>query len=1061
MSIFTNVTRRPVTIFILFSVLLIFSFVIATDIPLNMEPDVEANFAVISTHYPGANAELIEDTITKPIERLINAVENIEEISSTTSEGTSTIYVSFAYKSGMADNIDNLRNALDMATSLLPEDAEKPMILKIAEGGYPMMMLNVGANRNHNELREYIDDVLVPYFDQINGVAYYTISGGVKKSVYIDISLNRLNAHNLTLGEVKKAILANGYGQTLGAIETKYKNVGVILDGEYKNITAIKNIIVSEKKINNNQSAYVRLRDIAEVSFSYGPEKRQVYLNGKPSVSIQLFKRNDSNIVEVSKNIMKMLKHLEGISPEDIDFSVTTDLSDFIGAILDTVSGATLSGAIIALFVLIIFLRNFASVVIVACSIPISIILTIMFMNLYGLTLNFMTLAGLAMGIGIIVDNSIVVLENIYIKRKNGISLLPAAEYGTAEMALPVLASTATTVLVFLPMIIFEKTLENIGAYFINLGFAVVVSVIISYFTAILLVPVLASKFIPLKINKKKGIVGKFTEASDRAFLAIEHGYAAIVKYIIIRRKRFILLIIAVAAAPILFFPRLGFEFLPGFAADAVQLKMQFPNGTLNEEIFRETMRFEQEVRPLFPPVKDTSIEIIGSGAVTSLFESTKNYSSELMIFFKDYMNPEDYALLLDAIIEKTEDYIYPITVSAFMGGPGFGGGYTLKIKSSDRNKLKQASETFTNILSELENFQNVTSNLPSSNLAVSIAVDRERTNAYGLTVRDVSDELSLAVSENSAGKYIQGSREYDIVMKLRDEDRKRIDLIDQLYIKTPAARLALTNLTENNVASTEPYILREDAINTIKISFRLAQGYTIDKAIADARAALANNPLTLDEDLTYFFAGEFEERNKNRNTMLIIFLFAILFVFGIMASMFESFSDPFIIIFTIPLTFSGVVLIYFLTNSTITSFSLAGLVILVGISVNHGIVLVDYINVLRKRGRNLVDAIVEGTSSRLQPILMTTLTTMGGMAPLAFTTRAGGEMIKPLALSLFGGLGTSALLSLFFVPLIYGSFHSLKQKFSQKRKARLSQRELEHEQEILDSIIMKQGDPQ
>ena len=398
MSLFSTITRRPVAIFVLFAVLLVFSLYIGTQIPLSFQPQIGSSEVSVITEYPGANAELIEDTITKPLERLFNSIDNVEKIVSETVENSSFISIQFKYKSGMDKNMDNIRIALDSAADSLPDGAGKPQMRRWSGSNDPVIFLNVSANRNHNELREYIDDVITPYFDQINGVAHYRISGGVKKSVNIDISLNRLNAYNLTLGEVKKTIQANGFGQTLGSIETKYKNVGVVLDGDYKNIEAIRNIIVHERKINNTQSAYIRLRDIAEVSFTYGEEVRQVFQNGKPTVRITLFKQNDANLVEVADNIKNELKRLESISPADIDYNIEYDLSKLAGGMFDTLTETALSGAILALFVLIIFLRNFSSVVIVACSIPISIILTLLFLFLKGYSLNYMTLAGLAHG---------------------------------------------------------------------------------------------------------------------------------------------------------------------------------------------------------------------------------------------------------------------------------------------------------------------------------------------------------------------------------------------------------------------------------------------------------------------------------------------------------------------------------------------------------------------------------------------------------------------------------------------------------------------------------------
>ena len=327
MSLFTTVTRRPVAILIIFVVIVVFSLYTGTQIPLSLQPEIGTSEVMVNTEYPGANAELIEDAITKPLELAFNALDNVEKITSITEEGSSTIFILFKYKSGMDKNMDNVRIALDSMVDALPDGAGKPKISRWTGNLTPVVFLNVSGNRNHNELREYIDDVIAPYFSQINGVSNYDVSGGVKKSVNIDISLNRLNAYNLTLGEVKKTIEANGFGQTLGAIETKYKNVGVVLDGEYKSIEAIRNIIVSERKINDTQSAWIRLRDISDVSFTYGDETLQVFQDGKPTVRIAFYKQADANLVQVAKNIRLKLEFLKSISPADIEYNIEYDFS--------------------------------------------------------------------------------------------------------------------------------------------------------------------------------------------------------------------------------------------------------------------------------------------------------------------------------------------------------------------------------------------------------------------------------------------------------------------------------------------------------------------------------------------------------------------------------------------------------------------------------------------------------------------------------------------------------------------------------------------------------------
>ena len=1044
----SSLIKRPITVFIITVLVFGFGVFLSTRLKVELIPDVQFPRVFVVTSYANANASEVESAITEPLENTLKGLENLKEITSFSVEGASNIDIEFEYGTSLEKNVNNVRAKLDQVSGQLPTDV-KPILFQFSSGDIPVVTLGIRANRSNNEIREVVEDVLVPVFEQVDGVAYTEISGGLVSNVFVNISLYKLKEFGLAITDVQRAIANNGKRVSVGSIETTNRNIGLLLNTKYEDVNVLKSIVVSQTIDADGEPSYIQLQDIAEVYKGFEDDTAYAFIDDEPMVIVTFFKQSGASIVEVSDNVVNSIEEFARIAPPDFSFQRIEDNSKTIRLNLQNIATAVLFGGTLAILILIIFLRNMASVLVVSLSIPISVIIALMVMYFLNLSLNIMTLAGLALGIGMLVDNSIVVLENIYIKRMNGVKLLSAAQFGATEMVRPIFASTLTTVMVFSPMLIFRKDLGVTGAFFGNLAATIVVSLIASFIVAAFLVPIMASHYIPINPVHHKGIFKKFDNLFEAIFGWITKTYKAILGYTIPRRKRFLVLILFVALLPLALVPTLGFEFFPKFKQDGISVKFEFPAGASADDMLVVMNKVKKDLSPIIPNLKfsilsvnsgnsagqsfgDSVLASAGSGRIVYMFEKAKTF--EEIDEIRDIVTP----LLREYVGVDYSVRAYGNRSGGGRRGGGIGGASTVSIdvKSNDYVALSDTVQLFKDVLRQSPAFVDVSDSQAAENIEYTISVDTTKANLQGISANDIANSMSSALKGNTSVKFTDGAEERDILIRLSDSDRKNIDVINQIDVRnTQGVLIPISNFVSIAPSQGLDYIERKNGQRNITISAVLDQGYKLNDGVAIAQDLLSRIPK--DENVLYFFSGDFEETRKNINLMLSIAIIAVALVFGIMASQFESLVSPFIIIFTIPLTFFGVFLLYFFLGVTLSSFSMIGIVILIGLAVNHGIVMVDYINLLRKRGKSLKEAVIEGASSRLLPIMMTTFTTVLGLSPTAFIAFEGSEFIRPIAITVVGGLSTSAFLSVFFVPLLYYVvIHSVLRR-EEKRKIR------------------------
>ncbi len=1045
MSVVKSVVGRPTSLVVLFALLVGLGFYASTRLAIDLYPEITAPVLLIFTNYPGSGPEEIEKTITRPMEGALSNVSNIDKITSVSSEGTSQIVMEFVWGTNMNEAPNEVRDKLEYVRTLLPPEAETPQIFKFDPAMIPILFLTITGNRSPEELQQIGEDIVQPRIEQVEGVALASVAGGRTRAVMIEIPQNRLEAYDLTLSQVARMLSAQNVQVSAGTVGEGSRNFLVRTAGEYTSIEQIRNTVVAYKGTApapgrlGADGSVVLLRDVANVYDGYKKQESSVIINGKPGVYVVVQKQSGTNSVRTADNVIKRLKRVNEEVPAGVEVSVLQDTTTIIRNSLAEVSSNAISGAVLAVLILFIFLRSLRSTVIIGLSIPISIIVTLMLMYFFHLTLNIMTLAGLALGVGMLVDNSIVILENIYRYREKGAKLTTAAILGSREMMLAISASTFTTICVFAPLGLFRGELGFVGELFGSLAFTVVISLTCSLAVAIFLVPVLASHYLPIRSRKEEplgGFIGKVDDAMERMYRGLEDAYKRGLGFVLRHRLLTILVVLAAFVGTLFLIPLAGFEFLPRAEQDSVVLNVELPVGT-RLDITRATLdQIENVIRK---EIKGYEKILTNAGERTffGFLGAALTHKGSITITLPPYDKRIDTSRTVEAKLRRHFND-FPSVKFSFQEHGGMGGAKPVDIlvKTDDLAKGRDIANRIVELLKDgvpgvVEPTTDFSEGLPQ----VEIVIDRAKAMALGLNVASIGQEVRANIDGTVATRFRQAGNEYDVVAILAPEDRNEIPDLDRVFVINPAGdRIPVASFATLQRSTGPTSIRRENQTRVIHVTGGTNPGAKINEIEVKVRSLIAAE-IPASDDVVIEYSGDYQQLMDYGVQVGYIFLIAIALVLGIMAAQFESFLDPFIIFFTIPISSIGVLLIHIATNDRMSLFTAVGLVVLVGVVVNNGIVLVDYTNLLRKRGYGIFEACVEAGGNRLRPILMTTLTTVLGLLPLAFVQGEGASLVQPIGKTILGGLSVSTFLTLFLIPVIYSIFNQI----SDRRLARVA----------------------
>ncbi len=1038
MSLTNTVVRRPTTIIIIYILLTVLALVVYPNLSVELFPEMDLPMVIVYSSYRGASPETMESRVTKLIESAVSNVGGIKKISSTSSEGISMVMLEFAYGTDLDKASQSINDNISLYTEMFPEDATKPTIFKLNTNMMPIMniALSGSSGQDANELRAVLEDMVQSRLERVAGVSSTAINGGQDAFVQVAVDQNRLEAYGLTLSQV--AYTLNPQNFQIGAGTLIEGDLSYLLrtDAQFNSIEQIEDAMVAaypkyDAKGNVIGSNVVRLKDIATVSFSYRDATSQVYINGESGVYLSVSKESDANSVQVAKRVKDVIKELNKELPKGMSLEVIVDTTEMVESTINKVYESLLYGIVLVMVVLFIFLRSVKSTFIIGISIPISMLLTVLVMFFMGYSLNLMTLTGLILGLGMTVDGSIVILENIFRYRERGAKLHAAAILGTKEMIVSITASILTTVCVFVPMVLLRSNLEMLGEILTPMAATIIISLLASLVVAVTLIPVLTSSYVKLYTRKQKPLRLRFLrfidDKAEAAFEALDRGYKRALALLLDYKWLTLILVILIMVLTFQAYQAMHQSLYPTMSETSVSLSVTLPQGTTLATTESLLMDLQEKAERDIKGYKDITVTAGGGG----MFGTGGTNGGSLQISLLD----EEGADSMQVVQEKLRRYfdLYPAADFSFSQvsmGLGNLNPVDVAVKSDNLELAVATAEKIRDLIdANLKGVTEVRTDFSKGLPELRITIDRERAYAYNLTMQTIASEISNSVNGITATQLKENGTDTDVVVMLDKDDRSSELDLKRIFIRNALGeKISLDNLATIERSTGPVSINRENEMRTVHVVGGLAPNYAASQAESDIKSLLEKE-LPLSDEVFIEYGGDFADMTAMFSQVGLILILAVVLVFGVMASLFESFKNPFIVLLSMPLMMVGVVGIYLITGETFSLISAIGIVILAGIVVNNGIVLIEYINLLRKRGLPIRRACIEAGGNRLKPILMTSLTTIFGMIPLAFFGGQGAEQIQPIGQTIIGGMAISTLMTIFFTPVLYMLFNKDKQK--------------------------------
>ncbi len=1013
MASLTNLSiRRPVATAMFYLVIITVGIVGFMYLPVDLLPPIEFSRLTVYTRYSNVGPEEIEQIITDQVENAVSGVPNLQRMTSRSQEGVSFVSLEFAQGTSLDEAANDIRAALDRIRDDLPEEAEPPGIWKFDPNNISIMSLAVESIRPLEELTLILERDISQRFEQIPGVGTIEIQGGINREIRVELKRDRLPASGLAPLDVQQAIARENASLPGGNVKEGIKDLYVRSLGEYTSVDEIANTVITYRN-----DAPVRVRDVADVVDGYEDVRRLSELNGVPVVRISIQKQSGANTVSVADAIQREVD-LINAERDDLQIHVISDQSTFIRQSISNVQSSAIWGGLLAIFILYLFLRNGSSTFVIALAIPISVIATFGVLYFGGMTLNQMTFGGLALGIGMMVDNAIVVLENIVRQREErGRGLIEAAQIGTREVAGAIVASTLTTCVIFLPLVFMRSTT---GDLFQALALVVVFALACSLLVALTLVPVLASKFLTVRPDNSQDKPAK-KSWFQRRFEQLERRYSQSLNVAVQRRGLVLAVTGGLVVITILLWPLIPVELTPQTDADELDVEIEMAQGT-NIAVVREYLdELEKAVRPLLPmeDVRDVATEVRWGNGEIEVRLKPSNERSISSTELADRIRSAVDGLIPGAEIRVEAQSGLWILRRLFSSGDGTQ-AVQIELRGYDLEVADEVARQIQHRMQGVPGVADVRLSRQEGRPEENVVFDREKISSLGLTVEQVARAIQTSVGGSRAGQFRVGGDEFPIVVRLRPEDRLTMSDLDAISVRTPDGQtLPVSTLVQNVRGRAPMQIQRVNGQRVTYISANLERGVALGEAVERIRGELSQMPLP--DGFSITFAGEYLEQQKAQRDFIIAIIMAIVLIYMVMAGQFERFLDPLIVMFSVPVAVVGVVPTLLLTGTSLNMQSIMGLVMLIGIVVNNAIVLVDYINLLRREhGMDVLPAVVEAGRLRLRPILMTTLTTVLGLFPLALGWGAGAEIQASLARVVIGGLTASTLITLLLIPVVY-----------------------------------------
>lgn len=1031
MSIYKSAVNKPVTTFMIFIAVVVMGIYSLINIPIDLYPEMEPPYVTVMTSYPGANAADIETNVTKVLEDALNSVDKLKEISSTSSDNLSVISLEFNWDANLDEATNDIRDVIDRISSTLPDDVDRPTIFKFNMSMFPILFYAITADESYPGIEKIVEEKLINPLNRVDGIGSVTLIGAPKRVIYVDIDPKRLDAYNLTLEQIGAVISNENRNMPLGDIKMGKMDYQIRVQGEFSESDHLNSLVVSDF---NGQQVF--LRDVAVVRDTLKDVTMEEKINGKTGTRLMITKQSGANTMKVAREIKKEMAQLEKTLPPDIQVSEIIDSSTFIKGSINNLSTTLLFAMIFVVLVVLFFLGRWRATFIIVLTIPISLIVAFVYLFITGNSMNVISLTSLSIAIGMVVDDAIVVLENITRHVERGASPREAAIYATNEVWLSVIVTTLVVVAVFFPLTLVSGMT---GVLFNQLGWIVTITVVTSTLAAISLTPMLASKFLKLRKRQKPRKFG-YENTIEKALNSFDSFYERTLRYVLRHKTVVILGTLGIFVGSIFMMGNIGTDFMPETDQSRLTASIELQTGLRVEETVKVTRKIEQIIFNKYPEV-----EIISSssgsddeGGFVSMMNTT---GSNIINLIMRLSAVEDRTRSVWEIANGLRDDLAQIpeivsfttsTASQMMGGTS--NTVDFEIYGYDFDVTNLYAEKVLDKIRNIEGAQNVTISRKNDKPELQIVLDRNKLAEHGLSTAQVASFVRNRVHGLVPSYFKEEGDEYNINIRLEEQYRNSISDIEQMSIMTPqGVRIQLSELGHIVEYWSPPSIehKRRERIVTISAAPDGVPLGTLATRIQQETSSIEVPPQVMTS-----VGGAYQEQMDSFKDLAMLLVLSLILVYIVMASQFESLKMPFIIMFSIPFAFTGVILALVFTGTSLSVVAALGAVLLVGIVVKNGIVLVDFINLMRDRGVELYEAIALSGKSRLRPVLMTAATTVLGMLPLALSTGEGSEIWRPMGITVIGGLVVSTIVTMIIVPVMYAALSGREER-KKKEKVR------------------------
>jgi HAE1 family hydrophobic/amphiphilic exporter-1 len=1018
MSIYKSAVNNPITTIMIFTAIIVMGIYSLVKIPIDLYPEINPPYISVMTTYAGANAADIETNITKPIEDALNAIDKLKEVTSVSYDNLSVVSLEFEWEANLDEAMNDIRDVIDRVFNYLPEDCDRPAIFKFSTSMMPILFYAITADESYPGLQKIIDEKIITPLNRVDGIGSISSVGSPKRMVYVDLDPKQLDAYNITLEQIGNAITTENLNMPSGNVKMGKIDYQLRVQGEFTESNQIKNIVVG-----NYGGKPVYIKDIAAVRDTLKDRSIDEKINGKQGMRMFVLKQSGANTVRIAREVKKRLTELEKTLPPDIKIEPIFDTSEFIRGSISNLSETLMWALMFVVLVVLFFLGRWRATFIIVLTIPISLIVSFIYLYITGSSINVISLSSLSIAIGMVVDDAIVVLENITKHIERGSSPREAAIYATNEVWLAVIVTTLVIVAVFFPLTLVGGMT---GVMFKQLGWIVTITVCTSTIAAISLTPMLSSKL--LRLRPKKDILPRFgyQNTIGRFLDGLDQFYERSIRWALYHKKIIIGVAFLIFFSSFFLLKKVGTDFMPQSDESRLSAAIELQTGLRVEETSKIARKLEKIINVRYPEITmiSSSAGADDEGTFYSLFNASGSNRINILTRLKPLSErtrsvfeiADDFRNQLSRFAEIVN---YNVTTSSGMSG----GDNTVNVEiyGYDFDETNKLAEDIKNRVSKIKGAEDVLVSREQDKPELQVVLDRDKLAEHGLSSAMVSTFIKNRVAGLVASQYREEGDEYDILVRLREGYRNSITDIEELTIMSPTgSKIKLKELGAVKEFWSPPNIEHKRRQRIVSVSI---------KPVGTSLGELANriktelNNMDVPQDIMINVGGAYEDQMEGFKDLLLLLLLSLMLVFIVMASQFESFAMPFVIMFSIPFAFTGVILALFITHTTLSLIAALGAVLLVGIVVKNGIVLVDFINLMRDRGYDLYEAIAISGHSRLRPVLMTAMTTILGMFPLAISTGEGSEIWSPMGITVIGGLVFSTIVTMIIVPVMYAVF--------------------------------------